>query len=186
MHDTLSTPARQLVALLPAPRLGRGGAGARDAARLGRRPRRPTAARRRSSRCSGASSAGACWRRSCPSGRASWSTRSRPRCCSACSPIPTRGSAPIPPRRATPCSTPRSPPPGRRRARRWAPTPPPGAGAALHQVRIRHPLSRIPAIAAAFPPIEGEGSGGDSYTVDGALGAGRAAGTSAAARATCR
>src|SRR5205085_11953250 len=25
-------------------------------------------------------------------------------------------------------------------------------------------LSRIPAIAAAFPPVEGEGSGGDSYT----------------------
>jgi penicillin amidase len=35
----------------------------------------------------------------------------------------------------------------------------------LHQVRIQHPLFRIPAIAAAFPPIEGEGSGGDSYTV---------------------
>jgi penicillin amidase len=35
----------------------------------------------------------------------------------------------------------------------------------LHRVRIQHPLSRIPAIAAAFPPIEGEGSGGDSYTV---------------------
>lgn len=35
----------------------------------------------------------------------------------------------------------------------------------LHQVRITHPLSRIPAIAAAFPAIEGEGSGGDSYTV---------------------
>ncbi|MEA1015767.1 penicillin acylase family protein [Sphingosinicella sp. LY1275] len=35
----------------------------------------------------------------------------------------------------------------------------------LHQVRIRHPLSRIPAIAKAFPPIEGGGSGGDSYTV---------------------
>jgi penicillin amidase len=35
----------------------------------------------------------------------------------------------------------------------------------LHQVRIRHPLYRIPAIAAAFPAIEGEGSGGDSYTV---------------------
>jgi penicillin G amidase len=35
----------------------------------------------------------------------------------------------------------------------------------LHQVRIRHPLSRIPAIARAFPAIEGEGSGGDSYTV---------------------
>jgi len=35
----------------------------------------------------------------------------------------------------------------------------------LHQVRITHPLSRIPAIAAAFPPIEGGGSGGDSYTV---------------------
>ncbi|WP_129790746.1 penicillin acylase family protein [Sphingosinicella sp. CPCC 101087] len=35
----------------------------------------------------------------------------------------------------------------------------------LHQVRIQHPLSRIPAIAAAFPPIEGGGSGGDSYTV---------------------
>lgn len=34
----------------------------------------------------------------------------------------------------------------------------------LHQVRIRHPLSAIPAIAAAFPPIEGEGSGGDGYT----------------------
>jgi penicillin amidase len=41
-------------------------------------------------------------------------------------------------------------------ARRWA---------TLHQVRIVHPLSRIPAIAAAFPAIEGEGSGGDSYTV---------------------
>ena len=27
------------------------------------------------------------------------------------------------------------------------------------------PLAMIPAIAAAFPPIEGEGSGGDSYTV---------------------
>jgi len=35
----------------------------------------------------------------------------------------------------------------------------------LHQVRIAHPLSRIPAIAAAFPAIEGEGSGGDAYTV---------------------
>ena len=34
----------------------------------------------------------------------------------------------------------------------------------LHRVNIRHPLHRIPAIAAAFPPIEGEGSGGDSYT----------------------
>jgi penicillin amidase len=32
-------------------------------------------------------------------------------------------------------------------------------------VQIRHPLSRIPAIAAAFPAIEGAGSGGDSYTV---------------------
>ncbi|MFC3712951.1 penicillin acylase family protein [Sphingoaurantiacus capsulatus] len=36
---------------------------------------------------------------------------------------------------------------------------------ALHQVQIRHPLWRIPAITAAFPAIEGEGSGGDSYTV---------------------
>lgn len=35
----------------------------------------------------------------------------------------------------------------------------------LHQVRIAHPLARIPAIAAAFPAIEGEGSGGDPYTV---------------------
>ncbi|MBC9031365.1 penicillin acylase family protein [Sphingomonas sp. JC676] len=35
----------------------------------------------------------------------------------------------------------------------------------LHQIRIRHPLSAIPAIAAAFPAIEGEGSGGDGYTV---------------------
>ncbi|KQT34615.1 penicillin acylase [Sphingomonas sp. Leaf412] len=35
----------------------------------------------------------------------------------------------------------------------------------LHQVRIAHPLSRIPAIAAAFPAIEGEGSGGDGFTV---------------------
>lgn len=35
----------------------------------------------------------------------------------------------------------------------------------LHQVRIAHPLSSIPAIAAAFTAIEGEGSGGDSYTV---------------------
>ena len=35
----------------------------------------------------------------------------------------------------------------------------------LHEVRLQHPLSRIPAIAAAFPAIRGEGSGGDSYTV---------------------
>lgn len=35
----------------------------------------------------------------------------------------------------------------------------------LHQVRIAHPLSRIPAIAAAFPAVEGGGSGGDSFTV---------------------
>ena len=35
----------------------------------------------------------------------------------------------------------------------------------LHQVRITHPLSRIPAIAAAFPVIDGLGTGGDSYTV---------------------
>lgn len=35
----------------------------------------------------------------------------------------------------------------------------------LHRVRIAHPLARIPAIAAAFPAIDGEGSGGDSYTV---------------------
>jgi penicillin amidase len=35
----------------------------------------------------------------------------------------------------------------------------------LHQVRVAHPLSRIPAIAAAFPAIEGEGSGGDAFTV---------------------
>ena len=35
----------------------------------------------------------------------------------------------------------------------------------LHQVRIAHPLSRIPAIAAAFPPIDAAGSGGDGYTV---------------------
>jgi penicillin amidase len=37
--------------------------------------------------------------------------------------------------------------------------------ATLHKVRIAHPLSRVPAIAAAFPPIEGAGSGGDGYTV---------------------
>ena len=37
--------------------------------------------------------------------------------------------------------------------------------ATLHQVRITHPLARVPAIAAAFPAIEGEGTGGDSYTV---------------------
>lgn len=36
---------------------------------------------------------------------------------------------------------------------------------ALHQVRIAHPLSRIPAIAAALPAIEGDGSGGDGFTV---------------------
>ncbi|KQS05068.1 penicillin acylase [Sphingomonas sp. Leaf357] len=35
----------------------------------------------------------------------------------------------------------------------------------LHQVRIVHPLASIPAIAAAFPAIQGEGTGGDSYTV---------------------
>jgi penicillin amidase len=37
---------------------------------------------------------------------------------------------------------------------------------ALHQVRIAHPLSRIPAIAAAFPPIEGGQSPGDNFTVN--------------------
>jgi len=37
---------------------------------------------------------------------------------------------------------------------------------ALHKVRIAHPLSRIPAIAAAFPPIEGGQSGGDNFTVN--------------------
>ncbi|MET3709534.1 penicillin amidase [Sphingomonas trueperi] len=36
---------------------------------------------------------------------------------------------------------------------------------ALHRVRITHPLARIPAVAAAFPPIEAGGSGGDSFTV---------------------
>nr|WP_066794250.1 penicillin acylase family protein [Sphingomonas soli] len=36
---------------------------------------------------------------------------------------------------------------------------------ALHRVRLTHPLSSIPAIAAAFPVIEGADSGGDSYTV---------------------
>lgn len=35
----------------------------------------------------------------------------------------------------------------------------------LHQLRIAHPLASIPTIAKAFPAIEGEGSGGDSYTV---------------------
>jgi penicillin amidase len=36
----------------------------------------------------------------------------------------------------------------------------------LHRVRISHPLSRIPAIAAAFPPIEGGESSGDNFTVN--------------------
>ncbi len=36
----------------------------------------------------------------------------------------------------------------------------------LHQARIAHPLSRIPAIAAAFPAIEGGQSPGDHYTVN--------------------
>ncbi|MGY2736800.1 penicillin acylase family protein [Sphingomonas sp. UYP23] len=36
---------------------------------------------------------------------------------------------------------------------------------ALHRLRIQHPLARIPAIAAAFPPIEVGPTGGDSYTV---------------------
>lgn len=35
----------------------------------------------------------------------------------------------------------------------------------LHRVAISHPLSASPAIAAAFPPIDGGRSGGDSYTV---------------------
>ncbi len=35
----------------------------------------------------------------------------------------------------------------------------------LHTLRIQHPLARIPAIAAAFPPIEVGPTGGDSYTV---------------------
>lgn len=37
--------------------------------------------------------------------------------------------------------------------------------ATLHQVKLRHPLSAIPAIAKAFPAIEGQGSGGDGFTV---------------------
>jgi penicillin amidase len=36
----------------------------------------------------------------------------------------------------------------------------------LHKVRIAHPLARLPEIAAAFPAIEGSGSGGDNYTVN--------------------
>ena len=36
----------------------------------------------------------------------------------------------------------------------------------LHKVRITHPLARLSAIAAAFPAIEGGGSGGDNYTVN--------------------
>ena len=35
----------------------------------------------------------------------------------------------------------------------------------VHQVSIAHPLSAVPAIAAAFPKIDGGRSGGDSYTV---------------------
>jgi penicillin amidase len=35
----------------------------------------------------------------------------------------------------------------------------------LHRVTISHPLSQVPVIAAAFPRIEGGGSGGDAYTV---------------------
>lgn len=34
-----------------------------------------------------------------------------------------------------------------------------------HGVTIRHPLSALPEIAAAFPPIEGGRQGGDGYTV---------------------
>jgi penicillin amidase len=52
----------------------------------------------------------------------------------------------------------------RPRARSSAPIPPPGAGHAAPGAHP-HPLARIPAIAAAFPAIEGEGTGGDSYTV---------------------
>ncbi|MGV3481388.1 MAG: penicillin acylase family protein [Sphingobium sp.] len=37
---------------------------------------------------------------------------------------------------------------------------------ALHRVRIAHPLSRLPEIAAAFPPIEGGESPGDNFTVN--------------------
>ncbi|GGE15191.1 penicillin amidase [Polymorphobacter glacialis] len=37
---------------------------------------------------------------------------------------------------------------------------------AIHNVRIAHPLSRIPAIAAAFPVLEGGQSGGDNFTVN--------------------
>ncbi|PZQ62986.1 MAG: penicillin acylase family protein [Sphingomonas taxi] len=35
----------------------------------------------------------------------------------------------------------------------------------LHRVRVAHPLARIPAIAAAFPAIDGAGSGGDDHSV---------------------
>jgi len=48
---------------------------------------------------------------------------------------------------------------------RLGPDPAAWRWASLHQVRITHPLSRIPAIAAAFPAIQGEGSGGDAYSV---------------------
>jgi penicillin amidase len=50
-------------------------------------------------------------------------------------------------------------------SQRMGPDPAAWRWGTLHQVRIAHPLSRIPAIAAAFPAIEGEGSGGDGYTV---------------------
>lgn len=50
--------------------------------------------------------------------------------------------------------------------RRMGPDPAMWRWDALHTVTIRHPLSHIPEIAAAFPPIEGGGSGGDEYSVN--------------------
>ena len=52
-------------------------------------------------------------------------------------------------------------------ARRMGPEPALWRWGTLHDVTIRHPLARrSPAIAAAFPPIEVGGSGGDGTTVN--------------------
>jgi penicillin amidase len=54
----------------------------------------------------------------------------------------------------------------REASRLMGPDPASWQWASLHKVRIAHPLARLPEIAAAFPAIDGGGSGGDNYTVN--------------------
>ncbi|PSJ38018.1 penicillin acylase family protein [Allosphingosinicella deserti] len=163
-HDTLSTPARQLIALLPA----RGSAGAQPAIAM---------LRGWDARMDGGSGAAALyqilWRELGDRMLAAIVPDRARALVDEIAPSVLLGLLAMPDARlgADPAAA-RDALFDAALAAAWAtavgrlgPDPATWRWAALHQVRIAHPLSRLPAIAAAFPAIEGEGSGGDSYTV---------------------